>query len=299
MTKIAFLACKTTLPDTDQESSIRRKDAFEHDLMVANLEPAFRAAGMELAVIGWEDDISAFDGVSLALLGTVWNYQDHHDAFLAKLDALEKKGVILCNSANVVRWNSRKTYLRELADKGAATIPTLWLDDASGSDIASAFEQFGCDKLVIKRQIGAGAEGQLNFSKDQLPPADWQFGHKAMVQPFLSAIQSEGEYSFIFIGGAFSHALRKVASDGEYRIQSVYGGTEQDYSPSDAEVAQAAQIVSALPFDAPLYARIDMVRADDGNLQLMEAEMIEPFLYPQQGPQLGERLATEVAKRIG
>ena len=47
MTKIAFLACETTLPS----SGVRRGDAYEHDLMVAALEPALRNAGMELSLI--------------------------------------------------------------------------------------------------------------------------------------------------------------------------------------------------------------------------------------------------------
>lgn len=294
MTKIAFLACETTLPS----SGVRRGDAYEHDLMVAALEPALRNAGMEMVVIGWEEDISAFAGVSLAMLGTAWDYQDKHSEFLAKLDALEASGVTLCNSAEIVRWNSRKTYLRELADKGAATIPTLWLDDPGGEDIVRAFAHFDGEKLVVKRQIGAGAEGQLSFAKDDLPASDWRYGHMAMLQPFLPAIQSEGEFSFIFIDGEFSHALRKVAAEGEYRIQSLYGGSEQDYLPSDQEIAQATQIMASLPFDTPLYARIDMVRGPADTLLLMEAEMIEPYLYPQQGPELGPRLAQAIAKRI-
>ncbi|MEP2737255.1 MAG: hypothetical protein ABJP34_13270 [Erythrobacter sp.] len=294
MTKIAFLACETTLPGSSQ----RREDAYEHDLMVAALEPALREVGLELAVIGWEEDISAFAGISLAMLGSSWDYQDKHAEFSTKLNKLQQNGIILCNSAEVVEWNSRKTYLRELADKGAATIPTLWLDDPSGTDIADAFAYFDCEKLVVKRQIGAGAEGQLSFAKDDLPAPDWRYGHKAMLQPFLPAIQSEGEFSFVFIDGQFSHALRKVAADGEYRIQSLYGGYEQDYSPSANESAQAAKIIASLPFDPPLYARIDMVRGTNDTLLLMEAEMIEPYLYPEQGPQLGNRLAQAIAKRI-
>ena len=54
-------------------------------------------------------------------------------------------------------------------------------------------------------------------------------------------------------------------------------------------------VLTACPFASPLYARIDMVRLPAGELAVMEAELIEPYLYPEQGPELGERLAAAVA----
>jgi glutathione synthase/RimK-type ligase-like ATP-grasp enzyme len=119
-----------------------------------------------------------------------------------------------------------------------------------------------------------------------------------MVQPYLPAIADEGELSFVFIDGALSHALRKRPARGDYRIQSLYGGTEEAHAPSPEEVSTARAVLAALPAPAPLYARIDMVRADDGALLLMEAELIEPYLYPEQGPQLGSHLAQALAKRL-
>lgn len=293
MSTIAFLACETTLPGSAQ----RRADAFEHDLMVAALEPALTARGIDMKVIDWEAELSEFDGVSLVLLGSCWNYQDKHEAFLARLDELETQGVQLCNPAEIVRWNSRKTYLRELSERGAATIPTLWREVVTSKGAIEAMDTFETDRIVVKRQIGAGAEGQELLLRSSLPGPDWNFGHPAMMQPYLPAIAEDGELSLIFIDGNFSHALRKRAADGEYRIQSIYGGREEDYSPSPEEIAQAKTVFDALPFDAPLYARIDMLRHED-QLLLMEAEMIEPYLYPEQGPQLGENLAKGIAKRL-
>ncbi|MEP6201379.1 MAG: hypothetical protein ABJ135_07820, partial [Marinomonas sp.] len=116
--------------------------------------------------------------------------------------------------------------------------------------------------------------------------------------PFLPAINEEGELSFIFIEGELSHSLRKLPAKDDYRIQSLYGGIEEALEPCSEEAKAAHGIVKALPFDSPLYARIDMLRMEDGALAVMEAEMIEPFLYPVQGPQLGERLASAIAKKV-
>ena len=266
--------------------------------MVSNLEPAFKARGLDFRVIDWEAPMEAFAGVDLVMLGTAWNYQDRAEEFLAKLDALAASGILVCNSPNMVRWNIEKTYLRDLAERGAATIPTLWRETVTHKGVSEALDVFECDRVVVKRQVGAGAEGQELFRRGALPDPDWSFGAPAMLQPYLAAIAEEGELSFIFVDGEFSHALRKCAAEGEYRIQSLYGGTEVDHSPSPDEAAAAKAIITALPFDPPLYARIDMLRMEDGALAIMEAEMIEPYLYPVQGPQLGERLAEAVAKRL-
>ena len=294
MSTIGFLACETTMPSAGE----RRGDAFEHDLMIAALEPAFAAHGLDLQVIDWEAPLEAFGEVELVMLGTAWNYQDKAEAFLVRLEALAARGITVCNSPEAVHWNATKTYLRELAEGGAATVPTLWRSDVARAELEEAFDHFDCDRLVVKRQVGAGALDQELIDRNALPPRDWRFGHRAMIQPFLPAIRDEGELSFIFIDGELSHALRKLPGKGDYRIQSLYGGTESVHVPASDEAAAARAIVEALPFDRPLYARIDMLRGESGALMVMEAELIEPYLYPEQGPDLGDRLARAIAKRV-
>ena len=119
-----------------------------------------------------------------------------------------------------------------------------------------------------------------------------------MVQPFLPGVVEEGEYTLLFVEGVFSHGVLKRAAQGEYRIQSLYGGYECAYEPDAADLAAARIVIDALPFDDLLYARIDMVRLASGQLAVMEAELIEPYLYPQQGPDLGKRLARAILARL-
>ncbi|WP_128893298.1 RimK family alpha-L-glutamate ligase [Erythrobacter sp. HKB08] len=293
MRRVGFLACPGTLPG----SSDRRADAHEHDLQVAALREGFAPAGLELVEIDWRAPESAFDGIELVLLGTVWDYQDHAERFFATIEGLAARGIAVCNPPELVRWNIEKTYLRDLEQAGAPVIPTLWLDDPNGADIAAAFDYFGCDRLVVKRQVGAGAEGQMSFDRTAPPSPDWRYGHRAMVQPFLPAIVEEGEYSFVFFDGEFSHCIRKTAAPGEYRIQSLYGGKEEAIDPPAEDIASAQAVVRAIPGDTPLYARIDMIR-QDGALAVMEAELIEPYLYPEQATGFGARMAEAILKRI-
>lgn len=296
---IGFLACPETMPAAGVR---RRGDAFEHDLQVNALRPALAAKGMQLVEIEWRASMDDFADIALVMIGSSWDYQDYPDQFLAKLETLQDAGIMVCNPPDLVRWNVDKSYLKQLARAGAQTLPTIWADDPGQREILDAFAQFDCDKLVVKRQTGAGAFGQHMFEKSAPPPADWQMGHKAMIQPFLPAIQQEGELSFVFIDGAFCHAIQKTPAQGEYRIQSLYGGRETAITPADGDIAAALSIMQSLPQTAasqpPLYARIDMLRAEDGALMVMEAEVIEPFLYPVQGPELGERMADAIAARL-
>jgi len=294
-TTIGFLACDSTLPG---QGDRRRGDAFEHDLMIAALEPAFAAQNLDLRIIDWEAPTDEFRGVELVLLGTAWNYQDKPQEFLAKLTEISKCGITVCNPPEVVSWNAIKSYLQVLSEAGVRAIPTLWREIVTEKGALEAMDTFDCDRVVVKRQIGAGALDQELISRGSLPGPDWEFGHQAMLQPFLPAIAKEGELSFIFIDGELSHAVRKLPADGDYRIQSLYGGRESVHEASADEAAAAGAVIANLPFETPLYARIDMLRDTDGTLLLMEAEMIEPYLYPEQGPELGERLARAIAKRV-
>lgn len=294
MPRIAFLACAETLPG----SPVRRPDAFEHDLQVAALRHGL-AGRAEVVELDWRDSTNALLGCDLVLLGSAWDYTDHAAAFLDRLEALEAAAVQVCNPASMVRWNADKRYLHTLARAGAPSIPTLWHDNPCETDIRAAFDQLDCDRLVVKRRVGAGALGQFSFVRDDPALAGWSMGQAAMIQPFLPAIMDEGELSLIFVDGHFSHALMKRAAPGDYRIQSLYGGIEVPVSPAAADRSRAEAVMAMLPFDQPpLYARIDMVRGRDGELALIEAELIEPYLYPEQDALFGKRLADAVLLRL-
>lgn len=290
MIKIAYLASKKTLPG----SPLRRSDAFEHDRMMEALRAPFADLGMEVIDVDWADETQNWADFRAAIIGTTWDYWDYAEQFLETLASIEQV-TPLFNSADLVRWNSHKGYLEDLAQKGARLIPTLWIDKVDDAAFASAFETLGSNDLVFKRQVGAGADGQYRLSPTDPRP---DMPYPMMIQPFLSRIQEEGEYSFIFIDGDFSHALLKQAKAGDYRIQSSYGGIETKITPSAEDLSDAKSVLNTLE-TTPLYARVDMLRGEDGRLLLMELELIEPYLYPLEGDQLGPMMAAAVKARLG
>lgn len=287
--KAVYLSSNVTLPGSPD----RRSDAFEHDHMMDALRPAFADEGIELVDLAWDDETVDWADYAAVIIGTAWDYWDRHEEFLTKLEEIAAV-TRLANSPELVRWNSHKKYLRDMEARGAQLIPTLWIDEMTNEKARAAFDHFQSDDLVFKRQVSAGADGQIRLKRGEAIPV---MPHAMMVQPFLKAILEEGEFSFIFINGELSHALSKHAAAGDYRIQSTYGGTERILDPSAEDIAAATAILSTLP-SQPLYARVDMLRSGE-NLFLMEVELIEPFLYPHQGPDLGPRLAKAVRQRVG
>ncbi len=292
--KFAFLACETTLPNMPN----RRVDAFEFDLQFGGLRNALETRGHTLVALDWKEQISNFKPFDAVVVGTPWNYQDFQTKFLEKLEAIEELGIKLYNTAELILWNINKSYLRDLAKLGAQTVPTLWIDEPTKDDVRYIFDTYDTTGVVIKRQVGAGAYGQKLFQRGEDIPGGVLLDRPAMLQPFLPAIQSEGEYSFIFIDGEFSHALLKQPKSGDYRIQSSYGGTDSVVTPSAEDISAAKKNLSLIPYGMPLYARVDLLRGPEGNLLLMEVEMIEPYLYIKEGPHVSELYADALVRRV-
>lgn len=288
--KVVYLACQETLPG----SANRRVDAFEHDLMMEQLQPAFADAACSVVDLLWDDPSIDWTSFDAAIIGTTWDYCDRYDEYLRTINQINAITPVF-NSPALVDWNTNKRYLRDLADDGVRVIPTIWLDDPQKEvDWTSLYDEFVTDKLVIKQQIGANADGQILLNRGEATP---QISKPVMIQPFLTAVQDEGEHSFIFIDGQFSHALIKQPAAGDYRIQSAYGGIEIDATPPLEDINTARATLEALD-ETPLYARVDMLRDNQGQLSLIELELVEPFLYPLQGPELGSRLVEALKRRL-
>ena len=300
MRKIAILASDNMMPDaTDM-----RLDFFERDEQMSKIVPAFLAKGMEAELVPWRkvaDNAEDYDAV-LPLF--VWDYFEGNEAaFTAEMARVEAK-TKLFNSFKTLNWNSNKSYLEELGREGAPVISTITVERATETVVKRAFDELDTDTLVIKPQVGGGAWRQVLYkkgdpypSKDELPPEG------AMIQAFLPSVAEEGEYSFLYFGGQFSHGVIKRPKKGDCRIQSVYGGTEETYEPSSQERASARAVLDALTF-IPLYARVDLLRGRDGTLKLIELEMIEPYLYlghaeGEGGENKGaQKLAESLAKKL-
>ncbi|MCH8150635.1 MAG: hypothetical protein IH987_22125, partial [Planctomycetes bacterium] len=189
------------------------------------LHDAFRDKGVELFHPAWDDPGFDWTACDAALIRTTWDYQDRHDEFLAWARRVDSV-IPLYNPLAVVEWNTNKTYLRDLANRGAPTIPTVWLHAGTLVDLQTVLAKQGWDRAFLKPAIGATARETLPFRVDAegLSAAERHLARllpreALLLQPYLPRVESEGELSLIYIEREFSHAVRKIPVPGDYRVQ--------------------------------------------------------------------------------
>lgn len=256
---------------------------------------ALRRGGVEVEPRPWSEpgDLSGFDAV-LPLVA--WGYQDDPARWYALLDRLEGDGGQVLNPLRVLRWNTDKAYLAELDAANVPTVPTRRVAALDATALEEARHDWGAE-LVVKPPISAAAYGTHRLGGADPIPADVA-GRPMMIQPFLRSVMNEGEYSLMFFDGAFSHAIVKRARAGDYRVQPHLGGSEMPCKPPSEALEVAATALSAVP-ERPAYARVDLIRLDDGQLAVIELELIEPSLWLEHAPDKGASFAAAIRKRAG
>ena len=253
-------------------------------------QPSPDPAMAALARLGWRcewhnwrsADVSWNDWDAVYVAAT-YDYPQRPEAFLALLGDIERSAAVLVNPLSLVEWNVDKAYLREIEQRGVAIVPGRWYSRAKDCDLDADGKRFGTDALVVKPAISTNATDTFLM---RLPADESDHGRMAavfadrdfVVQPFVEAIQREGEYSLFYFGGVYSHAIRKIPKASDYRVQEEHGGHVVSHRPSDALLAAADHLLSVLPAE-PVYARCDYVQGANGDYQLMEVELIEPSLY--------------------
>jgi glutathione synthase/RimK-type ligase-like ATP-grasp enzyme len=242
------------------------------------------------------EDASRLFDYPLVLPLIVWGYHRDHARWMRACAAWADAGVRMLNPPAVIGWNSDKSYLGRLGDQGVAIPDTLWVEGVTQADVDAALDRFATDTLIVKPRVSGGAWKTLRLSRGEAL-TDAPEG-PAMIQPYLPTIETEGETSLLFFGGALSHVVNKRPVAGDFRIQVQYGGQYLALpEPPPAALALAEQTLAAIGEDL-LYARIDMAPGPDGRWLLMEAELIEPDFYLGSAPEGGERFAKAVRARL-
>jgi len=259
---------------------------------------ALRGRGFEAESVVWDEGGTDWGATDLCLVRSTWDYHDKYAEFIAWTRRVEA-ATALHNPAALIAWNSDKRYLRELAEAGVPTVPTLWVERGSDLDLASELASRGWDEVVVKPVVDLGAKNlhRVRAGEAQDALAAVLERQEAMVQPFLPSLEADGELSLIFLEGSFSHAVRKLPAAGDFRVQSIWGGTvaADEVEPGHVAVAERALARLAEP---PLYARVDLVGDLDGNPALIELELIEPNLYLSTDPAAVERFAEATARLL-
>jgi hypothetical protein len=279
-------------------------DQFKDDQAVIE---ELEALGADVTYEPWDADIdwAGFDAVAVR---SPWDYSYRRDQFVAWADAA---GPNLHNSADLLRWNSDKSYVADLDEAGLPVVETVFL---SPGDEWAGDER----EVIVKPSISAGARDTGRFGPAlhddarALIQTIHESGRTAMVQPFLPSVDEHGETALVFIDGEFTHSLRKssvlrpdevapvrstdlMVAEAMYDPDLVLAGT---YEPDELDLAEriVRHITERFGY-LPLYARVDMLRDTEGSPILLELEAVEPNLYFDQFPEGAGRLARSILAR--
>jgi len=265
--------------------------------------PPLASLGWRVEAISWRTpslDWRVYDAV---VIRSTWDYIADPDAFLAVLSKIERTGTPLFNSLDLVRWNIRKTYLRDLGQRGVPVVPTIWRERLVPCELVALLEKIGSEEGVIKPVIGLNAHGvfRVNLQSAQHRSAQLS-AHYAerefMMQPFLSHVVSEGEFSLFYFNGELSHAILKTPKARDFRVQEEHGGVIRAIE-AESRLREAGDIALRALDCVPLYARADFVRANQGgDFWLMELELIEPSLYLRMDVDAPQRFAQALHERV-
>lgn len=260
------------------------------------LEPMQRY-GWHVQTVSWLDQQVDWNTFDTVIIRSCWDYQDKPEQFLAVLASIEQSSARLENPLEVVHWNLKKHYLRDLQSKGIPTVPTVWLDGLAAEQIPGLFAHWPTPEIILKPVVSATAFDTFRLTPDsatqQAELLSKTFHQReCMVQPFIPTIVSEGEYSLFYFGKEYSHTILKTPKSGDFRVQEEHGGTLRSVEPEAQLLALSQTALSAIPVPT-LYARVDWVRTDAG-FALMELELIEPSLYFNMDAASAERFACAV-----
>ena len=251
----------------------------------------------------WDDPAVDWDAYDLVVVRSTWDYIDYRDKYLAWAGSVPR----LANTADILRWNTDKRYLHELAQAGVRVVPTEWLEP--GDEIALP----GDGEYVIKPAISAGSRDAGRFDLSDSAQRELAVKHAqdlldsgatAMVQPYLDAVDTSGETAVLFLAGRFSHAIRKApllagpdtAVDGLFRAEEI---TPRQASSAELETAGAA--LAAIPAELAndvLYARIDLIPDAEGQPVLLELELAEPSLFLAHEGRAASRFAAAIGTHL-
>ncbi|MFB4307690.1 RimK family alpha-L-glutamate ligase [Actinomadura sp. GTD37] len=264
---------------------------------VRTLIAACAALGVAAEPVIWDGDAD-WSRYDLVVVRSTWDYTSRRDEFTAWAERLPR----VLNPAGVIRWNTDKRYLRDLAAAGLPVVPTLWDPD----DVPSGWPEYVIKPAV---SVGSGDTARWGAGEEERARAHLrslrEAGRTAMVQPYLSAVDTAGETALVFCDGEYSHAGRKAriltagaGVEGSVRGDATRGRVTAS-AATGAELDVAHRALAAVPGGRDLlYARVDLVPGPDGDPLIIELELTEPNLYLQHGPGSAARFAKAIAARL-
>ena len=255
--------------------------------------------GLRVTRKSWSDPDFDWTSTQYAFFRTTWDYFVRFDEFQQWLNTTSKQTTFI-NSLELVKWNMDKHYFIDLNNNGIHTVETHFVEKGSNTSLTEIFQSLNIENCIVKPAVSGTARHTYRLNKFNVSEHESIFkkliGEEAMLlQPFQNEIIEKGEVAMMVIGGKFTHAVLKKTKQGDFRVQDDFGGTLHEYHPSKEEITFAENAVLACP-ELPLYARVDILRDNNGELAIMELEIIEPEMWFRRNPEAADVLAVEIKR---
>jgi glutathione synthase/RimK-type ligase-like ATP-grasp enzyme len=291
---VIFATCQA-LPDLDPDDRLAAE--------------ALERRGITVAPAVWNDPAVDWASPVLCVIRSTWDYHRNAGEFLIWVERVSAVTRTL-NPAPLVRWNSHKSYLRDLESAGIPVVPTEWVRRQEKAELEDVLARRGWREAVVKPAYGAAGDGLLQVN-DRVTARTAGQRHlhalleeqDVLVQPYLNSLKTRHERALVFIEGAYSHAASKppqteaIADISDRRLLEAGAVGELAAVATDAEIDLATRALGAIP-KGHLYARVDIVRDNDGNDCIIELELIEPSLFFFADSQAPGRFAHAIVRRL-
>jgi glutathione synthase/RimK-type ligase-like ATP-grasp enzyme len=279
------------------------------DQDLAPLASALTESGAAVTVADWDDPGIDWAGFDLVVLRSTWDYTLRLPEFLAWADRVAAV-TALHNPLAVIRWNTDKHYLLDLARAGVPVVPSAFLEPTQ--DAADGLDRFltvqpAAAEVVVKPSVGAGSRDAQRHGPDARDAMLAQArrllaaGRSVLLQPYLASVDTRGETAVIFFAGEFDHAIRKGAllKPGEAPTRALFAAAHITSREADEdELSVARHALHALPSERSLlYARVDLLRDDEGLPRVLELELTEPTLFLGHAPGSAGRYARVIMQQ--
>lgn len=255
---------------------------------------ALREAGLDARMLAWDDHSLSPGAFDACVVRSPWNYHEDPVQFAHWLERAHTESR-LANPLGVMKWNLHKRYLLEMERAGIVVVPTRLVERGAPSDLARIAEDSGWDDVVVKPAISAGSANTQRFTADRFDDGSCFLSALAaqrdmLVQPYLPAIERGGERALVWIDGEATHCVEKQPrfADDEESVSEAKPIADDERTLLDRALA--------LLDEPPMYARLDVIRDDDGGLRVSEFELLEPSLFLIQHPPAMERLVHAIAR---
>ena len=280
-----------------------KTDAYKHNVYVEDrlVYHALEELGLKTLRLAWDDMFFDWSSTKSVLFRTTWDYFDRFDEFSEWLEIVSKQTTLL-NSEALIRWNIDKHYLLDLQNKGIHIAESHFIEQGAKVTLEQLHDILNWKETVLKPCISGAARHTYrldveNFQKHESIFQKLIAKEAMMLQPFQYQIVNKGEVSMMVFNGNFSHAILKKAKAGDFRVQDDFGGSIQDYTPSENEIIFAEAAVNACN-ELPIYARVDIFEDNEGRIALSELELIEPELWFRSHPEAAKLLARAIKEKM-